>query len=78
MDDAVKKELSLFDSTCIIVGIIIGVGIYQMAPMAARGAGSWWGVLAIWAAGGMLSLCGALCYAELATAYPAKAATTSI
>lgn len=65
-----KKVLSLFDSTCIIVGIIIGAGIYQMAPTIARGAGSWWGVLLIWIAGGILSLCGALCYAELATAYP--------
>jgi len=65
-----KKELSLFDSTCIIVGIIIGAGIYQMAPDIAKGAGCWWGVLALWIVGGLLSLCGALCYAELATAYP--------
>lgn len=65
-----RKELSLFDSTCIIVGIIIGAGIYQMAPDIAKGAGSWWGVLLLWIAGGLLSLCGALCYAELATAYP--------
>lgn len=65
-----KKELSLFDSMCIIVGIIIGAGIYQMAPDIARGAFCWWGVLAIWVVGGLLSLCGALGYAELATAYP--------
>jgi len=65
-----KRELSLFDSTCIIVGIIIGAGIYQMAPDIAKGAGSWWGVLAIWIVGGLLSLAGALSYAELATAYP--------
>lgn len=65
-----KRELSLFDSTCIIVGIIIGAGIYQMAPDIAKGAGSWWGVLALWAVGGLLSLFGALGYAELATAYP--------
>jgi amino acid transporter len=65
-----KKELSLFDSTCIIVGIIIGAGIYQMAPDIAKGAGSGWGVLTIWAVGGLISLFGALGYAELATAYP--------
>jgi APA family basic amino acid/polyamine antiporter len=65
-----KRELSLFDSTCIIVGIIIGAGIYQMAPDIAKGAGCWWGVLALWIVGGLLSLSGALCYAELATAYP--------
>lgn len=67
---APKRELSLFDSTCIIVGIIIGAGIYQMAPDIAKGAGGWLGVLGLWVAGGLLSLCGALCYAELATAYP--------
>ena len=63
-------QLSLFDSTCLIVGIIIGAGIYQMAPDIAKGAGGAWGVLGIWVLGGLLSLCGALCYAELATAYP--------
>jgi APA family basic amino acid/polyamine antiporter len=70
MQIAPKKELSLFDSTCIIVGIIIGAGIYKLAPNIATGAGSWWGVFAIWAIGGLLSLFGALGYAELATAYP--------
>jgi APA family basic amino acid/polyamine antiporter len=65
-----RQQLSLFDSTCLIVGIIIGVGIYQMAPDIAKGAGSAWGVTGIWMLGGLLSLCGALSYAELATAYP--------
>lgn len=67
---APKKELSLFDSTSLIVGIIIGAGIYRSAPEVARGAGSAWGFLAIWAAGGLISLFGALGYAELATAWP--------
>jgi amino acid transporter len=70
MPVAPRKELSLFDSTCIIVGIIIGAGIYQMAPAIASGSYCWWGVLAIWTVGGLLSLFGALGYAELATAYP--------
>jgi APA family basic amino acid/polyamine antiporter len=70
MHTAPKRELSLYDSTCIIVGIIIGAGIYQMAPDIARGAGSGWGVLVIWIVGGLLSFCGALCYGELAAAYP--------
>jgi amino acid transporter len=65
-----KRELSLFDSTSIIVGIIIGSGIYQMAPDIAKGAGSAWGLVILWIVGGLLSLCGAMSYAELATAYP--------
>jgi basic amino acid/polyamine antiporter, APA family len=69
--DAVpRRELSLFDSTCLIVGIIVGAGIYQMAPDVAKGASSGGGLLVLWLAGGFISLCGALGYAELATAYP--------
>ena len=70
MADKPRKELNLFDSTCLIVGIIIGAGIYQAAPDIAKGALTWYGVFAIWAIGGLLSLFGALGYAELATAYP--------
>ena len=70
MDAAPKRELSLFDSTSLIVGIIVGAGIYQMAPDIARGGGSAGGMLVLWLAGGFISLCGALGYAELATAYP--------
>jgi APA family basic amino acid/polyamine antiporter len=64
------KALSLFDSTCIIVGIIIGAGIYETTPTVASCMGGWGGVIAVWLAGGLLALCGALCYAELATTYP--------
>jgi amino acid transporter len=60
----------LLDATSLTVGIIVGVGIYQMAPDVAKGVDGPWGVLGIWALGGLLSLCGALCYAELAAAYP--------
>lgn len=70
MTTTVKKELSVFDSTCIIVGIIVGAGIYETAPTVASCMGSWQGVLGIWLIGGLFSLAGALCYAELATAYP--------
>lgn len=65
-----KQELSLFDSTCIIVGIIIGAGIYETAPTVAQCLGSPAAVLSVWLLGGFLALAGALCYAELATAIP--------
>jgi APA family basic amino acid/polyamine antiporter len=70
VQDTPKKQLSIFDSTCLIVGIIIGAGIYEVAPDVAKGAGNWWAFLGIWAVGGLISLCGALGYAELASAYP--------
>jgi amino acid transporter len=65
-----KQVLTLFDSTCLIVGIIIGAGIYQMAPDIAKGTSGVLGLVGIWILGGALSLCGALSYAELASAYP--------
>ena len=64
------KELSLFDSTCVIVGIILGAGIYEITPTVASCMNGWKGILGIWLAGGLLALTGALCYAELATTYP--------
>ncbi|MGQ9574813.1 MAG: APC family permease [Thermoguttaceae bacterium] len=70
MQAAPKRELSLFDSTCLIMGIIIGTGIFVFPPMVAARAGSWQWFLAIWIVGGVLSLFGALGYAELASAYP--------
>lgn len=65
-----EKKLSLFDSTSLIVGIIIGAGIYEVVPTVAKGTSYWWAFLGIWIVGGLISLCGALGYAELATAYP--------
>lgn len=67
---APQRKLGLFDSTCIIVGIIIGAGIYETAPTVAACMGGWVWVLGIWLVGGLLALAGALSYAELATAYP--------
>lgn len=70
MDETPKKELTLFDSTCLIVGIIIGAGIYETAPTVASSVEHWWGIGLLWVIGGLLSLAGALCYAELASAFP--------
>lgn len=65
-----RRELTLFDSTCIIVGIIIAAGIYRTTPVIARLAPDVTSLIGLWLLGGALSLIGALCYAELATAYP--------
>jgi amino acid transporter len=62
--------LDLFDAICIIVGIIVGIGIYETAPSVASASGGAQATIWCWLLGGVLSLAGALCYAELATAYP--------
>jgi basic amino acid/polyamine antiporter, APA family len=61
-----QRTLSAFDGACIIVGIIIGAGIYQTTPMVAANSGSVEWILGIWVLGGCLALVGALCYVELA------------
>lgn len=65
-----RRSLTLLDISCLTVGIIVGAGIYQTAPAVAAGAGSAWALLGLWLIGGLLSLCGAFAYAELATALP--------
>lgn len=61
--------LSLWDSVCLIVGIIIGASIYETSPSIFRNAGSAYNGMVAWVLGGVVSLVGALCYAELASAY---------
>ena len=65
-----KEQLTLFDSICIIVGIVIGAGIYETTPLIARSVPDAGWLIALWIAGGIVSLIGAACYAELATTYP--------
>jgi len=62
--------LTLFDCICILVGTIVGAGIYETTPVVAACMGGWVGIMGIWLVGGLLALCGALCYAELAATYP--------
>jgi basic amino acid/polyamine antiporter, APA family len=65
-----KKTLSLFDVVAIIVGIVIGSGIFKLPGMVASNSANEWTFMLIWFAGGVISLIGALCYAELASTYP--------
>ncbi|MFW6125024.1 MAG: APC family permease [Pirellulales bacterium] len=65
-----RRQLTLLDSTSIIVGVIIGAGIYESSPLIAANVTSASWLLGVWLVGGLISLIGALCYAELATAYP--------
>src|SRR3954469_15003828 len=63
-----SRTLSLLDTTSITVGIIIGSAVYRIAPDVVAGAGQW--SLALWVVGGLVALAGAMCYAEMATAFP--------
>lgn len=65
-----KPVLSRFDGVMIIVGVIIGGGIFTFPPMVAGITGSVEWMYGLWIAGALLALIGALCYAELATTFP--------
>ncbi len=60
----------MVDAVAIIVGIVIGSGIFKTPSLVAANTGREGLFLFAWLLGGIVSLVGALCYAELATAYP--------
>ncbi|MBC8351907.1 MAG: amino acid permease [Planctomycetes bacterium] len=67
---APSRQLTLFDSICIIAGIVIGAGIYEITPKIAANVTSLPELMSVWILGGVISLAAALCYVELATATP--------
>jgi len=67
---APKQQLSLTDAIAIIVGIVIGAGIFRTPSLVAANTESDTMFLFAWILGGLVSVIGALCYAELTTAFP--------
>jgi amino acid transporter len=65
-----RAVLGLRDAIGLIVGTVVGVGIFRTPSLVAEHAGSMSIALLAWLVGGLVSLLGALCYAELASAYP--------
>jgi basic amino acid/polyamine antiporter, APA family len=75
MDPSVRgarpaRTLSVADAVFVVVGIVVGAGIFKTPSLVAANATSDAAFLGVWLAGGVLALIGALCYAELASAYP--------
>ncbi len=73
-ETGLKRDLGLLEATTIIMGSMIGSGIFLAPALIAAiivsdqlGPGSF---VLIWAIGGVLTLCGALSYGELAAAFP--------
>jgi len=65
-----QPVLGVRHAIAIVVGIVIGAGIFKAPSLVAQMTGSPGWMFAAWALGGLASLAGALCYAELATTYP--------
>ena len=65
-----KRVLGPVDATCVVVGAIIGVGIFFTPGRVASLAGSGELAMVAWVAGGAIALLGALTFAELGGLYP--------
>jgi APA family basic amino acid/polyamine antiporter len=70
-DGDLPRELGLLDATFIIIGIVIGSGIFLLPNLIARRLPSPGAIVSVWIAAGVLSFFGALAYAELGAMIPA-------
>ena len=65
-----KRQLSYFDAVAIVVGMVIGAGIFRTPSVVAQHTADAQTFLWVWVIGAVISFIGALCYAELCTAFP--------
>jgi APA family basic amino acid/polyamine antiporter len=70
MASKLPRKLGLVDSVSIVIGIVIGGGIFLVPNLVARNLGSPVWILAVWAFAGVVSFFGALACAELGSALP--------
>ncbi|MBD3274772.1 MAG: amino acid permease [Candidatus Marinimicrobia bacterium] len=61
---------SILSAAAVVVGIVVGIGIFRLPPIVAANSANGVQFLLFWVAGGAISILGALCYAELAASYP--------
>ena len=67
---APRKLLSITDGVAFFVGIVLGAGIFKTPSIVANMTGTNELFIGAWVLGGLATLIGALCYAELASTYP--------
>jgi len=67
---APEETLSTTDVVALVVGVVLGASVFETPALVAGNVDTIWGLMGAWLLGGAISLVGALCYAELASAYP--------
>jgi APA family basic amino acid/polyamine antiporter len=67
---SIKPKLSRFDLTMIVISLIIGTGIFKSPGEVALRTGSTKLFFTAWVVGGLVTLCGALTFAEIGARYP--------
>jgi APA family basic amino acid/polyamine antiporter len=65
-----RRQLGLFDATMIVMGGIVGAGIFANPSEVAHRVHTPFLILGVWVLGGLIAMCGAFIWAELATRLP--------
>ena len=68
---SIQPKLKQFDLTMIVVSLVIGVGIFRTPALVAEKSGNEFIFFAVWIFGGIISICGALTFAEIGARLPA-------
>ncbi len=68
--NGLQRKLGLFPVTNIVIANMIGAGIFTTSGLLMKDLGNPIVMMALWIAGGLIALCGALCYGELGAAMP--------
>jgi APA family basic amino acid/polyamine antiporter len=65
-----RKTLTILQASAVVVGAVVGIGIFKTPSVVAANVTSEAAFLGLWLLGGVVTLIGALCYAELGSTYP--------
>jgi len=65
-----KKVIGFYTATSIVIANMVGTGVFTSLGFQVLGIHSVFALLLLWFVGGVVALCGALCYSELAAAMP--------
>src|SRR5260370_11248456 len=66
----IRARLSTFDTAMVVFSLVVGIGIFRTPAIVAGAAGGTTLFFAAWIAGGLISLIGALTFAEIGSRYP--------
>src|SRR5215217_8170864 len=70
-DSGLRRQIGLVTAAAVVVGEVVGVGIFLTPAAMTKSLGSPLLVLAVWLLSGLMALSGALCFGELAARFPA-------
>lgn len=65
-----KGKINVFTATLVVISSMIGTGVFTSLGFQLMGIHSSFGILMLWLVGGIIALCGAFSYGELASAMP--------